>query len=261
MDDGRSKMRVKWRFPRTGKWGSPFLVLLCLLPACSTFSAQYFIEVVETRPNFTEPHSSFIRLDLSGYAVLTRSKFEKGWYDRDAVDSLFSTVVSKVATGVSGSQSDGPGEGSGGGQPETAAASRGPSQRQGSGGGSADRVDRTFRVFGPGGEEPKAENKRLVIFATANPDDLVNQILTTVRTQELSSQIANLLLAPQLREAQAVTDGLAIAAKRHETILGEVGQLLSWLESADPLQAEALRRELNKLVRTIESVRETGRAR
>ena len=248
--------------------------VLILVAGCSTFEAKYFIEAEETRPTFGRPHSSFIRLDLNGWTFFTLSKFEKGWYDRDAVDSLFSTVVSRVADqsasppatpptpkttmSLTGEQSTAKPGGTDDTTKTSAAKPAGSPQAE----KPADQpVLRTFHVFGPAGEEPNAGNKRLVVFATSNPDEIVDQIMTSVRTQELASQVGSLLAAPRIREAQSASTAAGIAAKRHETILADVGQVLDWLvtaDAADSLPGDTVRRQLNNLTKTIEGTSVTA---
>lgn len=167
------------------------LLLSILFSGCATFSQRYYIEVAECRPGWPAPHSTFIRLDLSGYAHFTISKFEKGWYDKEAVDALFSTVTSTVAKAntdpadneVEADDDDDDDRTSA----ETAAtAGKSPSSSSTS---ECNRYrakragERYTRIYGPNGKEMvDAAGKRLVIFVTGNPNAIAGQISATLNS-------------------------------------------------------------------------------
>jgi len=141
-------------------------VSLCgIIAGCSTLSAKYFNEVEECRNDWSRAHSSFLRLDLEGVAIFTKSRFENGWYDRMAVDTLFSTVDSK---GDMTAKENG-----------TAKVDKSVSYvhpmadllgcKPGKNDGLDDRVEwRRSKIFGPNGKALE-EEKRLVIFVSSNP--------------------------------------------------------------------------------------------
>jgi len=211
-------------------------LLATVLGACSTFESRYFLEVAENRAEWAGRHSTFLRLDISGYTIFTKSRFEKGWYDRDAVDMLFSTIVSKVGSDFY--------------------PTAGSMEENRTSDGAAQPLDRVFRVWGPSGNEPFVENKRLVIFATANPNDLVNRISTSIRTSEMASQVANLLSSRQTEEARDARLSLNLAGKRQETVIVQVDALLQWLDEAQKAQSldpAALRQRIDTITKTVDS--------
>lgn len=247
--------------------------LLCIvlpLAACATFSQRYFIEVEECRPGWTESHSTFVRLDLRGYTFFTVSKFEKGWYDRNAVDTLFSTVTAAVeggpeagaATRVPTPASHGPGGDAS--EAMTPAAVR-PAERTSTQSVSRTGADcpstevggstlRQTRVFGPNGREIiDAAGKRLVIFVTGNPNDIVNQISTTVNNEETARIFAGLLRRNEVAAAVEADNTLDLTGRRHEALVIDTERLLAWLSAAGatPSVAEA-RRQLSGAIKTVD---------
>jgi hypothetical protein len=210
--------------------GAVLAVCAIGLAGCATFSQRYFMEVQECRTDWQGPHSMFIRLDLSGIAVFTVSKFEKGWYDKQAVDVLFSTLTSgdesmktpRVeplrATDLSYRQ--------GVDQKDVADCT--------SDGARSGLSDRVTRVYGPNGRPVEdAAGKRLVIFATSNPDELVNRMATTVNLLATSEQFARLLRRNEILETRKAESALGLAGRRHEALIAETDSLLKWVKKVE----------------------------
>jgi hypothetical protein len=239
--------------------GMPVVVLvLSLLAGCSTFQQKFYIEVAECRPGWRGPHSTFIRLDLKGYAYFTVSKFEKGWYDKSAVDTLFATVTSEVAKAnaaasdmppISPSKTDPPKS------TITTSTSTTTSEPECARGRAHLAGQRVTRVYGPNGREIKdAADKRLVIFVTSNPDAIVNQIATTVNTAEVSQVFAGLLRRGEVTAASDAANALDLAGRRQEAIVIDVDAFSKWLTRAGaPLDPQDARDHIQGLVRQIDT--------
>ncbi|ULA70033.1 MAG: hypothetical protein LZF62_480231 [Nitrospira sp.] len=225
------------------------LILLCLMSSgCVFFSEKYFIEVQECRENWPKPHSSFIKLDLYGKAFFTTSKFEMGWYDKRAVDTLFATMdrnadpATQYAAGRANSL---PGM-----NEEGLNCAK----------GSKEQVWRRTRIYGPNGQAiGDAEGKRLVLFVTSNPNDLVNRISTTANTLATSEQMAKVLRRNELGEATDADLDLSLTGRRHEVLALDAQEFLGWLEAAQSggsLTVGELKARLNALSAQVESTLE-----
>jgi hypothetical protein len=238
------------------------LLLSIVFTGCATFSQRYYVEVAECRPEWRAPHSSFIRLDLSGTAFFTVARFEKGWYDKTAVDALFSTVTSRVNE-LNAEVSDPP-DGAASKPGGTAQNEQSPSRAIEE---AADdnnecikrrqRVgQRVTRVYGPNGKEiTDAAGKRLVMFVMGNPDAIVNQIATTVNTTEVSRVIAGFARRSEVTAAADAENNLDLAGRRHEALVSAVDAFSKWLGVASPkaaLPPQEARDQITGLVRQID---------
>lgn len=205
-------------------WGMREAVVLVViagvLTACSTFSERYFIEIQECRSDWSGPHSSFIKLDLDGTAVFTESRFEMGWYDKRAVDSIFSTLSRENVT-----------------PSEISSTLPGSILTPGLDCKAVDdgRVWRRTRVYGPNGQPIEdVTGKRLVLFVSSNPNNIVNRISTLSNTLSVSEDMAFLLRKGEFSEATTAELELREASKRHEALIYDVQRFLGGLESSPP---------------------------
>lgn len=199
-----------------------FVVIVGLgaLEGCTTFKERYFIEIQECRSDWSGPHSSFIRLDLDGTAYFTESRFEMGWYDKRAVDSIFSTLSKEnvISDGITSTTSSATVDSS----LDCKAVDN-------------DRVWRRTRVYGPNGHPIEdVTGKRLVLFASSNPNNIVNRITTLSNTLAVSEDMALLLRKGEFSEAAGAELDLSQASKRHEALLYDVQKFLGGLQSSPP---------------------------
>jgi hypothetical protein len=199
-----------------------FIVAFFATTGCSTFSENYFIEVQECRSDWSRPHSSFIKLDLSGKAFFTESRFEMGWYDKRAVDSIFSTLSKENVV---------PTESSSTVTTLSADSDSGLDCKVIDNG----RTWRRTRIYGPNGRPIEdVSGKRLVLFASSNPNNIVNRISTLSNTLAVSEDFALLLRKGEFSELAGAELDLSQASKRHEALIYEVQTLLRGLETSPP---------------------------
>lgn len=211
---------------------------------CVAYREMYFIEVEECRPGWDHAHSSFLKLDLYGRTFLTTSKFEMGWYDRRGVDSLFSTMAPTSNNDMRLTASE---------QPPT-----GTDEEMGmdcSEAPESKRLWRRTRAYGPNGKAiGDVSGKRLVIFAASNPGDLVNRISTTANTLAMSEQLAGNLRKSEIDEVARVDLKVDLAGRRHESLAGEVLDLLRWLDDSGASKTnDLLKAKLTGLSRHVEA--------
>jgi hypothetical protein len=233
------------------------LLLSILVTGCATFSQRYYIEVAECRPGWSGPHSTFIRLDLSGYAHFTVSKFEKGWYDKEAVDALFSTVTSAVAKANTDDDDDAAPKGTGAAtaaktSPASASTSTPDECKQ----YRARRAgERYTRIYGPNGKEMvDAAGKRLVIFLTGNPNAIAGQISATLNSADVVRSVTALARRGEVMALADADNALAVAGRRQEAVVLDVETFSKWLALVSTkVQAQEARDRVSGLVRQIDA--------
>jgi hypothetical protein len=217
---------------------------------CTSFKEQYFIELEECRPDWGgNTHSSFMKLDLKGNAFFTVSKFEMGWYDGRAVDALFSTIDGQDHSDAAGSSGQS-------GSPttvdqETMDCAATPNTKQ---------AWRRTRVYGPNGKViGDVAGKRLVMFASSNPNNLVNRISTTVNTLAMSEQLAGLLRQEEFGKAAHANLNVDLAGRRHEALALVAQEFLRWVDAhtASTATAEAVKAKLSELSSQVDSTIES----
>ena len=220
-----------------------------MLASCTSFKEQYFIELEECRPDWNgKTHSSFMKLNLKGEAVFTTSKFEMGWYDGRAVDALFSTIEGQDRSEATSppSQSGLPTAVS----PAVMDCAPTPNTKQ---------AWRRVTAYGPNGQViGDVAGKRLVMFVSSNPNNLVNRISTTVNTLAMSEQFAGLLRQEEFGKASRANLDVDLAGRRHEALALLAQEFLRWADnSTDTPTAGAVRAKLSELLSQVDSTIES----
>ena len=73
----------------------PLFALSCL--SCTAYSEQYYVGVRKSSSGNQMVPLEYYRFDLSGYSYCGRTEFQSGWYDSNALDVIFSEVVTETS--------------------------------------------------------------------------------------------------------------------------------------------------------------------
>jgi len=193
------------------------LSLVAACAACSHFEESYVVKIRTGSYGEQLEPPQFYRFDLQGCSTLQRTEFQCGWYDKDAVDQLFSEVVTE--TSVRDVET-------GGAQAPTVAVKKLSAATYGKG---------PYEIIGPGGETFDATNRRFVMIAANNPKVVAQQISALANNKELAGAFASVAQASQRlanRKAKSVRDR---EVQAH-------GGVLDALTTADAALADALKR-------------------
>jgi hypothetical protein len=212
-------------------------VALLLLGGCTHYSQQCYLSIkTNSDPGQIEP-AQYYRFDLSGYSYCQRTEFQSGWYDRNAVDILFSEVVTEaskrnVATG--------------GAVAPTIATKPLPDAKK-------TDAEPEYSVFGPEGKRENAQGKRFVIIASGNPKAIADEIQTVADSNELATTLTLAAQREQRKEALDAHSTLQVKQGAQKAFTTEAKGVLEHLERLDPktLTPPELLREIERLLKVM----------
>lgn len=206
------------------------LLALC---GCSTFGEKHYFASVDSRGEAV----NFFRLTVSGYSLLSSSRYESGYFDEQAVNQYFGTI-SQPANGAFGVDAGAGGAGSGAGTstPSTAAHADGTGSPAPAGGGTAPPGGGTTLV--PLGGAPNAHGS-LVLLLSSNSDAIAENIGALAESQDTLAAVTLLANRDKLQQvdtAQTAVDRQRVRGAALKS-LGE--QLIGQLDDkADQVTAE-----------------------
>ena len=217
----------------------PLLSLSLAAAGCATFSEQYY--TIVNRGEFKRQPPDVFRFDLRGWVFFSRSEFESGWFDKEAVDSLFSEVISEV------SKRNIPE----GGAPYSTLKTGGLGDQ------SPQKKERAFRVSGPEGERLDVSGKRFLIFLANNPKAITSQIETFSNALESSDALMSIIFRDQMgriNESKREADSIL---RRKDLLVVDVDNLIGTLKrfKDDPDKKGAdVKEEVQRVIRIIKKL-------
>jgi hypothetical protein len=212
-------------------------LLIPLLAGCTTYSESYYVGVTTGKYGEQMEPAQFYRFDLRGTACFTRSEFQSGWYDRDAVDVLFSEVVTETSKRNTAT---------GGAVAATIAVK--PLSVQAA-------PSASYVVFGPEGELRYGENKRFVIIAASNPKAIADEIQSFADSQDLSSALTDLLQREEREKALGAHYEAEKEVKKQATLLDDVAEVKKFLtelkKTPTKITTAHLQEEVDRILKAI----------
>ena len=91
------------------------LALVPFVPGCMSFYERYHVMASRGQSSGANgdseapdqvPNTNYYRVTISGWTVLSTSQYASGWYDSEAVDSLFGELKGKTVKRRCARQSD-----------------------------------------------------------------------------------------------------------------------------------------------------------
>jgi len=221
--------------PRAGLRAAALLIPL--LAGCTSYSEQYYVGVTSGKFGEQMEPAQFYRFDLRGSACFTRSEFQSGWYDRDAVDVLFSEVVTETSKRNNAT---------GGAVAATVAVKPLPAPAA---------TTSTYVVFGPEGERRYGENKRFVIISASNPKAIADEIQSFADSQDLSVMMTDLIQREEREKSLLAWHEVDKETKRQAALLVDVAEVKKYLASLKTMPAKvttaSLQAEVDRILRVI----------
>ena len=220
-----------------------FLSLVCLLLAgagCTSFCERYYIGVSTGKYGDQMEPPQFYRFNLRGAACFQRTEFQSGWYDKDAVDVLFSEIVTETSKRNVAS---------GGAVAPTAATRPLPAST----GNSDGKGGPHYVIFGPEGERINGNAKRFVIIMANNPKAIADEIDTIASQQEFAEILTTVLQHDERKAALQARFALEMQAAPQRALLTEIDGVKTYLQGKDAaaLDAAGFIREVNRILNSI----------
>jgi hypothetical protein len=171
--------------------------------------------------------SNYYRITISGWTLFSTSQYSAGWYDAEAVDSLFgelkgkTVMVDRVALE--------------GHTPRTP-----PSEK---------KEDETVtKIESMDGQQ--LTNKKLVLFLSSNADSLANQISALATKKEVEVTLSAMLASGDFEEREGARVEDAAAAEKTNVLAQELRVILAGIDSAAP-SGPKVRQTLQILLRAL----------
>lgn len=192
-------------------------------------------KVRPTTSNKAKPDTNYYRVTIYGWTFLSTSQYSAGWYDADAVDSLFGELRGKTVRvdrvdleGHKAREVAAPGDESGEGQESLSMPP--PPMLESLDGQNLNR-------------------RKLVLFLSSNADSLANEISALTTKKELESTLTALVAAPEI-EARENARSLDAATGEQDLVLAQELRTLSQTLNAGA-DAQTVRTTLRDLLRVI----------
>lgn len=207
--------------------------------ACVFFNERQHIEAIGKNGR------NYYRISVEGFSFLSASQYASGWYDEEAVDTLFGELkgegklVSVDDTSLAGHAKRAGAKGAEQGGATPGADSSTP---EGLGGGP----DKLSAIGGD-----SLEGRRFVMFLSTNSDSLVNQIASLTASAEVSQSVGALLMQKDVERLQV---GRNLREKSNATsirLADAIEQAGKDLGGADSVTAQAVTDRLLRLIRML----------
>lgn len=217
------------------------LLPILMLASCTSYGERYFVGVRTGRWGDQVEPAQFYRFELRGQSVFQRTEFQSGWYDKDAVDVLFSEVVSEVSKRNAAS----------GGAVACDSTRPLPAPVEDS------AQEKHYVVFGPEGERLNAYGKRFVIIAANNPKMIADEIQAIADDSDLADAMTGVMQRTERAAAYSDRYDLERFAAPQRALEKEVTLARDRLGAAMKSESGKKTTRVQDLIETLDQVRES----